>query len=65
MTRRTNAQLVEDYEDTWPSHGGLVTAAAMRLGMRPESLLRGLQRARQRGVEVRYTNDTGPTWRPM
>lgn len=55
---RGREQLVEDFEHTRPAHRGLVTAAAMRLGMQPRSLARALHRAQAAGIDVRFTDDT-------
>lgn len=49
---------VEDFLDTWDHHQGSVTKAAERLGWIPNSLAIALRRARKKGIEVRFTDDT-------
>ena len=49
--------VLEDYQDTWPSHHGNVHAAAHRLGMSVTGLEAALRKARDMGVDVHFTRE--------
>lgn len=55
---RRIADLIEDLTHTWDDHHGVVTLAARRLGMNPESLATTLWRARKRGITATFYDDT-------
>ena len=57
--RRPVEITVENFNDTRSEHGGLLTQAAMRLRLEPESLKAALHRARRRGIDVEFTDDMG------
>lgn len=48
----------ENFDDTREYHRGSVTLAARRLGLKPESLRRALNRARKRGWTGTFISDT-------
>lgn len=54
-TGRPIDHIVEDFRDTFDSHGGNTLAAAQRLGMTTTALERALHRARAAGHEVTFT----------
>jgi hypothetical protein len=51
------AALVEDFNDTRPTHGGRITLAAHRLGIDVGTLEMRLRRARALGYAVRFEDD--------
>ena len=51
------AALVEDFNDTRPTHGGRITLAAHRLGMEPTCLEKRLRVARAKGIAVEFEDD--------
>jgi transcriptional regulator with XRE-family HTH domain len=55
-TKRTRAEIVEDFLDTWADHAGDVRAAALRLGVTEVALARTLYLARQDGHDLAFHN---------
>jgi DNA-binding Xre family transcriptional regulator len=53
-TKRTRAETLEDFLDTWDEHLGDVQVAAFRLGVTPTALERTLQLARRAGSDIRF-----------
>lgn len=51
--RASKSPAIENYEDTWPTHGGDPDAAADRLGVQRDSLLKTIRHALRRGEHVR------------
>ena len=61
MTRAPRERLDEflaEFEWTRPRHNGSVLAAAAIFEAKPATIARRLNRARQRGIAVAFTDDT-------
>jgi muramoyltetrapeptide carboxypeptidase LdcA involved in peptidoglycan recycling len=50
-------EVLTEYEWTWARHQGRISIAAPILGMTPEALSRALYRLKNKGYEIRMTND--------
>ena len=50
--------MVEDFIWTYPEHNGNVVVAAHRLDMKPQSLARTLYRAKKRGYDIKFLDNS-------
>lgn len=50
---RDRADVVEEFNHTWPRHGGQIVVAAPILGMTTDALEAALHRARRAGLDVK------------
>lgn len=58
MKRRPVVDTVEDFKWTFADHNGDVSVAADRLGMKPDTLARALYRAKKRGQEIVFYDNS-------
>lgn len=64
MTERmTMEELVAEFEHTWPRHKGRISEAATIFNRNPKSMAKQLHRAKQRGFDVTFTDDSSRTRR--
>jgi hypothetical protein len=58
MNRRPVTETVEEFNWTYREHGGDVMLASTRLGMQPRTLAKALYRAKSRGSDVKFLDNT-------
>lgn len=59
MTRRPVTETVEEFQWTFVDHRGDVLVASERLGLAPRTLAKALYRAKKRGIDVSFYDNTG------
>lgn len=64
MTERMSMEeLVAEFEHTRPRHKGSISEAAVIFNRNPKSMAKQLHRARQRGFDVAFIDDSARTRR--